>query len=317
MICSFNKYLKHLLLSGLLVFKAGLFVSGIFAQDPVMSQFMFGAVYSNPAHAGIGEYSRIMAGHRNQWPGVENAAQTIYVSADTYVDALSGGVGLHIMHDKIADGQISELSADLIYSHPVKISPSVEMVPGIGFSFVQKKYSPGDPSMPSLESKVRSKIDVNAGMALSWREQIYLSFAAHHLSRASDSYSGESKAVPVQWNVQGQIYLDFTRGYYNKVPFSLTPGFMYFSQGRTEYLAIGTNGRYSMFIAGAWLRSSPVNKAEALIWVAGVDMGRWRAVYSYDMKLASLNNSFGSTGAHEITMALRLSDIKRRRWSAQ
>ena len=71
------------------------------AQDVVFSQFYANPLYLNPALAGNASDPRLTFNFRNQWPALNASFVTYSAGFDQHFDALSGGVGLHVLTDQI------------------------------------------------------------------------------------------------------------------------------------------------------------------------------------------------------------------------
>ena len=63
---------------------------GLFAQDPIFTQFYSNPVYLNPAFSGTHHCPRIVSNYRNQWPNFSGDFITTSITYDQYVDALKG-----------------------------------------------------------------------------------------------------------------------------------------------------------------------------------------------------------------------------------
>lgn len=81
---------------------------------------------------------------------------------------------------------------------------------------------------------------------------------------------------------------------------SIMPNVIYQYQNGFQELAIGTYIKYGAFSAGAWYRNR-----DAFILSIGVDTGKFRLGYSYDITVSKLNNGV-SGGSHEISLGLLL-----------
>jgi len=66
---------------------------GLFAQDPIFSQFYANPLYLNPAMAGSSVCPRLIFNYRNQWPAISGTYITYNASYDQYVDNISGVSG--------------------------------------------------------------------------------------------------------------------------------------------------------------------------------------------------------------------------------
>jgi type IX secretion system PorP/SprF family membrane protein len=82
---------------------------------------------------------------------------------------------------------------------------------------------------------------------------------------------------------------------------SIMPNIIYQYQNGFQELNIGTYIKYGAFNVGAWYRNR-----DAFIMTIGVNTGKFKLGYSYDVTVSKLNNGV-SGGSHEISMGLNLS----------
>ena len=81
---------------------------------------------------------------------------------------------------------------------------------------------------------------------------------------------------------------------------SIMPNVIYQYQNGFQELAIGTYIKYGAFNVGAWYRNR-----DAFILSIGVNTGKFRLGYSYDVTVSKLNNGV-SGGSHEVSLGLNL-----------
>jgi type IX secretion system PorP/SprF family membrane protein len=81
---------------------------------------------------------------------------------------------------------------------------------------------------------------------------------------------------------------------------SIMPNVIYQYQNGFQELALGTYIKYGVFTAGAWYRNR-----DAFILSIGVNTGKFKVGYSYDVTVSKLNNGV-SGGSHEISLGFNL-----------
>lgn len=92
-----------------------LFTAAVKAQqDAQYTMYMFNRQAINPAYAGAEGATNITMLGRAQWVGIDGAPNTAVVSANGYLAPLHGGLGGHIIADKL--GPISTLGVKAAYS---------------------------------------------------------------------------------------------------------------------------------------------------------------------------------------------------------
>lgn len=87
----------------------GLFGATASAQDVVFSQFYANPLYLNPALAGNAFDPRLTFNFRNQWPALNASFVTYSAGFDQHFDALSGGIGLHVLTDQIGSEAFQQI----------------------------------------------------------------------------------------------------------------------------------------------------------------------------------------------------------------
>jgi hypothetical protein len=81
---------------------------------------------------------------------------------------------------------------------------------------------------------------------------------------------------------------------------SIMPNVIYQYQRGFQELSIGTYVKYGGFNAGVWYRNR-----DAFILTVGINTGKFKLGYSYDVTVSRLNNGV-SGGSHEISLGLNL-----------
>ncbi|MFN2395224.1 MAG: type IX secretion system membrane protein PorP/SprF, partial [Bacteroidales bacterium] len=68
-------------------------------QDAIFSQFYANPLYLNPAFAGSEKCTRFVMNYRNQPYPAFGTFSSYSFSSDLYNERLSGGLGIHLLHD--------------------------------------------------------------------------------------------------------------------------------------------------------------------------------------------------------------------------
>ncbi len=296
-------------------------------QDPAYSQINHHQLFYNPAYAGNSPYARIMAGYRNQWPGLGNAFVTYFVSYDRYIDAISSNVGAAVNRDVQSDGAISRTSFDMVYSYPIELSNSNILSLGIQASVVQKQLRAGSLTLPDQNPygtpgateiiADRSKIfpDFAAGAALYFGEQYLLSFSVHHLNMPNESSgSSGSYTTPMKFTIQAMAEYAVIKRNREQQGLTWYPGIMGQIQGASAYFNLGSNVKYNSIIGGIWVRNDLALKFSTFIGQLGYTNGAMTLVYSYDAWVPKNYQQVKNFGAHEVTFIyhFKYNDPKKR-----
>jgi type IX secretion system PorP/SprF family membrane protein len=284
------------------------------AQDPAFTQFYANPLYLNPAMAGSNGCPRFGVNYRNEWPQLSGNYVTYSASYDQYFKNISGGFGVLATHDQQGQGTINTSMLGLIYSYHLTLNRKWKMLFGARAAWYQKFldwdkltfgdmidprrgfiYSTGD--VPRGGS--RGFFDASAGMVI-FNKNFFAGGAVHHLNRPNESMIiGESK-LPMRFtgHIGAEIPLGQKSKYANST--SIMPNIIYQYQNGFQELNIGTYIKYGSFNFGAWYRNR-----DAFILTLGINTGKFKLGYSYDVTVSKLNNGV-SGGSHEVSLGINL-----------
>lgn len=104
-------------------------------QLPQFSQYMYNAIYINPAFAGSSDAFSLTLLNRNQWAGIRGAPLTQTLSIHTPLRNEQIGLGFSVINDKTGYEHYTYLYAD--FSYTINVVPDITLSFGIkgGFSF--------------------------------------------------------------------------------------------------------------------------------------------------------------------------------------
>jgi type IX secretion system PorP/SprF family membrane protein len=284
------------------------------AQDPTFTQFYANPLYLNPALAGSHGCSRFASNYRNEWPKLTGNYTTYSASWDSYFKNISGGIGILATHDQQGQGTINTSMLGLIYSYHLRLGRKWKLQFGARASWYQKYldwdkltfgdmidprrgfiYSTGD--VPRGGS--RGFFDASAGAVL-FNKYFFAGAAVHHLNRPNESMIvGESKMpMRITGHMGAEIQLGRKSKYSNGT--SIMPNVIYQYQNGFMELSVGTYVKYGPLNIGVWYRNR-----DAFILTAGINTGKFKLGYSYDVTVSKLNNGV-SGGSHEISLGINL-----------
>jgi type IX secretion system PorP/SprF family membrane protein len=305
------KGLRRLLVIGIMVASS----SSSYAQDPTFTQFYANPLYLNPAFAGSHGCPRFALNYRNEWPSLSGNYVTYSASYDQYFKNISGGFGVLALHDQQGQGTITTSMLGLIYSYHLKVTRKFSMMFGARASWFQKSldwdkltfgdmidprrgfiYSTGD--VPRGGS--RGFFDASAGV-VGYSKSFFFGFAAHHLNRPNESMIVGTSNLPMRFTGHMGAEIEIGKRSKYSTGTSIMPNIIYQYQNGFQELNIGTYIKYGSFNVGAWYRNR-----DAFIMTIGVNTGKFKLGYSYDVTVSKLNNGV-SGGSHEISMGLNLS----------
>ncbi|GAB5419096.1 MAG: hypothetical protein Crog4KO_06040 [Crocinitomicaceae bacterium] len=284
------------------------------AQDPQFTQFYANPIYLNPAFAGSHGCPRIAMNYRNEWPSLTGNYVTYSASYDQYFKNINGGFAVLATHDQQGQGTIFTSMIGAVYSYHLNVSRKFKMMFGARASMYNKyldwsKLTFGDMIDPRRgfiyqtgdvqRGGSRYFFDASAGM-VGYNKHFFFGVAAHHLNRPDESMIIGSSRLPIRLtgHMGAKIPLGARSKYTNTT--SIMPNIIYQYQNGFQELMFGTYVQYGAFTAGAWFRNR-----DAFILTIGVDTGKFRLGYSYDITVSRLNNGV-SGGSHEISLGLLL-----------
>lgn len=292
-----------------------LFIIGtVSAQDPTFTQFYANPLYLNPALAGSNNCGRIASNYRNEWPQLTGNYITYSASYDQYFKNISGGFGILATHDQQGQGTIKTTMLGLIYSYHATLTRKWKLLFGVRAAWYQKsldwdKLTFGDMIDPRRgfiyatgdvpRGGTRGFFDASAG-AVIYNKNFFAGAAMHHLNRPNESMIiGDSKLpIRITAHMGAEIQLGAKSKYSNTT--SIMPNVIYQYQNGFQELSVGTYIKYGAFNAGAWYRNR-----DAFILTIGINTGKFRLGYSYDVTISKLNNGV-SGGSHEISLGFNL-----------
>lgn len=288
------------------------------AQDPSFSQFYGNPMYLNPALTGSKICPRLTLNYRNQWPKIAGTFVTYAASYDQHMQALSGGVGIMVMSENMADGAMTSNSISGLYSFRLELAKKLTLNAGFQGSYMQNKLnwdkfifedqylnSTGGGLPQTQESPpdrlTVSMVDFSAGMLFGYNERSYLGVAVHHMNQPDNSYysNGDSQLdMKITAHAGALIGLEGVNRSVEVEDLSISPNIMYQQQGEFHQLNAGMYFNMYPFVIGSWFRHNFENP-DAVIVLLGFMTEKFKVGYSYDYTISKLTNATG--GAHEIS----------------
>jgi len=293
--------------------------NGVFGQDPQFTQFYANPLYLNPAFAGSHGCPRFSMNYRNEWPSLTGNYVTYSASYDQYFSNISGGIGVIGMHDQQGQGTIYTSMIGLIYSYHLKVNRKFTMLFGARAAMFNKfldwdKLTFGDMIDPRKgfiyetgdvpRAGSRYFFDASAGF-VGYSKNFFFGGAVHHLNKPNESMIEGTSKLPMRFtgHMGAEIKLGKQSKYNNTT--SIMPNIIYQYQNGFQELSLGTYVKYGVFTFGAWYRNR-----DAFILTIGLNTGKFKLGYSYDVTVSKLNNGV-SGGSHEVSLGLNLNCKKK------
>ena len=288
-------------------------LTGGVAQDPAISQFYANPLFMNPAMAGVEGPSKVYLGYRNQWPGAANPYSTYHASYEQYLDALQGGIGVHVINDRQGGGIFNTLSLDAIYAYHLKVTPRLTVTGGFQASVGQRNMNPDGLVLPdeltgvsSVTLQGYSKVypDFAVGFG-GFYKNFYGGVACHHLhqpymSPTEDPNTKLSRRYSAHVGAMFPVY----EKRLGKEVLQLSPNLVFLQQDIYQQINYGLEVLFKSLLGGIWFRQDLLFSYGTMIFSVGYARDQFRFRYSYDAKLSSPDLYIPSMGAHEISMVI-------------
>lgn len=300
------------------------------AQEPFLSQYHMAPTFLSPSMAGSTGGSRVVTNFRNQWPGIEQAYKTFTASADMYISPFNSGVGIIASKDLQGSGNLSTLNLSLQYSYRVKLSRTFQFVPGIQFSYGQRKID---------LDKLTYATDIIAGTtngmsylyfdessvnyfdfstsAFLFANDMWIGVNVDHLFRPNTTFLGKEIEIPLKTTIFGAFHVWKERAFAMKFPKWAAFTLRYQQQHNANQLDMGAYLFLSILDIGAWYRGVPIFKDDtdnnrslehsAMVLSLGLSKEGFHVGYSFDVPLTKM--TFDGRGAHELYMVIEMAEF--------
>ncbi len=282
-------------------------------QDASFSQFYANPLYMNPAMAGVEGPAKVYLGYRNQWPGATDPYSTYHASYEQYLDPLQGGVGIHIINDRLGGGIFNTLSLDAIYSYHLQVTSRLTVTGGFQASVGQRNLNPNGLVLPDELAGVPlvtlqgySKIFPDFAVGLGgFYKNFYGGFAVHHLLQPYTSPSADPNTkLSRKYTAHLGAMIPIYEKRLGREVLQLSPNIVFQQQDIYQQLNYGLEVLYRCIIGGIWFRQDLVFSYGTVIFSAGYGNEQFRFRYSYDAKLSPPDLHIPSMGAHEISLVI-------------
>ena len=305
---------QAILLAGLLL---ALPVRG---QDPFFSQFFHSLLYLNPAYTGAAHQPRLSVAYRNQMPELGSPYVTLDASYDQPVRVLQGGLGINIMNDRLGPA-LNRYRADLSYAYFLALNQRITLHAGFQASYCHRFLKRSEIVLPTelgengsagssgeeVGDMSRGYPDFAVGFAVFTRFA-YAGISMHHLARPDLSMGsgGGRQPLPRKLTVHGGVFIPIYEKRLGREALKLNPSLVYQHQAAFRQLNYGLDVVYKSIYAGLWFRHSLDFSMTAFSLHIGYEYQYFRFGYSYDFNVSGPWRTMNNTGAHELTLLLKL-----------
>ncbi len=262
-------------------------------NDIQFSNYMFSEITYNPAMAGSSGKLDAALLYRQQWTGFDQAPQTQVLSVNSYVDKVSGGLGLNIINDKL--GFEHSLNVKLMYAYMLRLTENSHLSFGLSFGMVNKslqgsKLIYDDMTDPNavLNDQTKTKPDFDFGIAYN-SKKLAIGLSTTHIAQSLKDAT--VLIVPRHYYLFAQYKIKASDKI-NIIPSLKVSTAKFITQ--VDINAIAYYG--GKFWVGAGYRTG-----DAVIGMLGVDITKYfRLGYSYDYNSGGVKSYSG--GSHEVIL---------------
>lgn len=306
------------------------------AQHYQFSQFYAAPTYLNPAFVGANACSRLSLNYRNQWNAIPGTYTTYQVTLDHTARKYNSGFGLQFFSDKAGLGNLKTNQINLLYSYEVKLGKLYAARAGISIGGVQRSvdYSAltfgdqiarGGASQTVDDISVYRKIyaDLAAGV-LFYSQEWWAGFSVNHMNRPNQAFQGTQSVLPAEFKLHGGYKFAFDGDESNsskKNPErkNITVTANYKKQSKFNQIDLGMYYSRNYVVFGLWYRGIPLFRPvpdyrnnDAIVFLFGVAVDKFRIGYSYDVTLSKLTN-VSTAGSHEVSMSYQFCNFKKKK----
>lgn len=302
------------------------------SQHFQFSQFYASPTYLNPAFTGANVCGRASLIYRNQWSGIPGTFTSYQASVDHYLRAYKSGLGVQLFSDVSGIGGLRTTQFSVLYSYEARINKKVMSRGGLSFGSVQRRvdfnaFTFGDQIARKSSTTVdaigdgrTTYFDIGVG-GLVYTASQWLGLAVSHLNRPDQALLNGVSPLPREFKLHGgyKLTIEEHESSSKLIPYvnAVTFAFNFKNQSKFNQLDLGVYYNINVLVMGIWYRGIPITKpngqdinTDAMIFLLGFNVGRYKLGYSYDLTVSKLTN-VNSRGSHEISMAYQLCKLKK------
>ena len=299
-------------------------------QDAQYSQYIFNAVYINPAYAGYRERVNLNATYRNQWTGINGSPKSFSLAADALMPNERVGLSLTLNADQLGAQKNLAAFGNYAYRIPMNEEETSKLAFGLGVGFQQSGIDgnlliPTDQGDEFIPTGMVKKIipDIRAGIFFS-TERMYVGASVNNLI---GEYMMNKKSLDYNYPtpkphyyLTGGVLIPIVEFEIDFKPFFLIKddiagptvidlnAFFLFKQ--KVWIGAGYRTGIKLYNKPAVMGS--VKNSNAIIGMAEFFIDeRLRLGYSYDHATSGLAGYGGAT--HEVSISWNLMNQKERR----
>lgn len=278
--------------------------------DVHFSQYMFNEVTFNPASILMTNTINASMVARQQWVGFENAPSTQILNASTYIQDISGAVGINLVNDKA--GYENFLIARAFYAYPIQTGVLSTITLGLGAGIINRtldgsnlEYAAGEDPLAFYGKENFLKPDFNFGAEYT-DPNLTLGFAVTHLHYKS------SKQASIEYPPM-HYYLYAKYKFFDVIDrVDIEPFLLFKSSWFITQFDINVIGYYDEMLWGGF----SYRLGDAISAMIGYQITHYLSLgYAYDYAIGTSRGYSG--GSHEIMIQTSFEGFNRTRVTPQ
>lgn len=305
-----------------------LLCKGAEAQDIHFSQFYNAPLLLNPANTGLyrGDW-QIVNNYKRQWASLSVPYVTIDFAFDRqlFFHSENFSVGFVFLSDRSGDASLTINKFYLSSAYHKKFG-AWALHGGLMAGYAHTSFNPStltfpdqyDPEQGQFNNKLPnyenfnlqsiSYFDCNAGFIAQRNFKnisplVGISF--DHLNRANQGFFSDNRPAAIRSNFHASVKCKF-----NKYLFAI-PDFMSSAQNGASYILAGSRVGsmipknkldLQMIYAGFMLRTGIYRPTDAYVVTTGLQIGRFKGAFSYDINVSDLSAATNYQGGFEISL---------------
>jgi len=305
----------------------------VYSQHYQFSQFYVAPTYLNPAFTGANACARVALNYRKQWAGIPGNFTTYQVAFDHYLPSYKSGIGFQFFSDKAGLNNLNTTAFNALYAYETKITRLIMVRGGLSAGFVHRKvdYSSflfadqiargeGATTVENIDKEGVTYFDVGAG-GLVYTSEAWGGFSVAHLNKPNQSLQFSESTLPMELKVHGGYRFNLKRqqGSNKRIHQGnfVTAAFNFKHQNKFNQLDLGVYFAKNLLNLGLWYRGIPISKPvegynnnDAVIFLMGLSVDKFKIGYSYDLTLSNLSNAV-TRGSHEISLSFQFCKLKK------
>jgi len=300
----------------------------LFSQDIHFARFWMTPLLLNPAQAGAEHDMRTIINYRNQWNSVATPYSTANVSFDMKLGKkkLTKGfsaVGINVFQDQAGDAKMKTLYGSIAYAYHIFLNKESTLGAGLYGGFAQRSInysnlqwmnqydgSTYQQSFPSYEPSGGTSLtypDLGGGLHYEYgKDKIDFSAGAALFHATQPNYSFYGTSEKLNMKITGYANAQIRLSNSN---FSFVPGMVYFQQGKSTELLLGTLFRYilkeesrSGKQGAAVALGAHYRNKDAVVPVLMLEFAQFNIGLSYDVNVSQLSTASSGKGGFEISL---------------